>query len=552
MSDAGALQLPLGFEHWAPALQAITFGLMTFVQEDVPTISAALLAAAGQLGWQTGFWGCFLGIWIGDALLYAIARAWGRPLMKHRFFEKWIGLEAIRKSELWFVRQGGWLVFTSRFLPGTRLPTYLAAGFLRLPFGTFLALTALAVGIWTLLIFGLARFLGAELAAKAPDWGRYLWMIVLGLWCLLLTARHARVIGKAFWQLVQTAFERSRRWEFWPAGLFYAPVTLNYLWLAVRYRGLTLPTAANPGIFSGGFVGESKLQILRELSAAFPQFTAEAHEVTGLTPAQRIESFERLRAQHGFEFPLILKPDVGQRGIGVKLIRNYAQAVAYLQQTGAPLILQRYVAGPQEAGIFYYRIPGESQGRIFAITEKIFPEITGDGSRTLEQLIADDPRARLMAGTYLERFRPQRRHVLAPGEKLRLVQAGNHAQGCIFRDGAHLGSDALERQIDAIAQALNGFFIGRFDIRFASEDDLRAGKNFQIIELNGASSEATNIYDARNSLLSAYRTLFRQWRLVFAIGAIHRAHGVAPMGLGNLWKAWRRTVHLARTYPVAD
>jgi len=138
------------------------------------------------------------------------------------------------------------------------------------------------------------------------------------------------------------------------------------------------------------------------------------------------------------------------------------------------------------------------------------------------------------------------------GQIVKLVEAGNHEQGCIFRDGAHLWSEELERSIDAISQRLDGFFVGRYDIRYSSEDDLRAGRNFQIIELNGASSEATSIYDARNSLMAAYRTLFRQWKLVFVIAAANRRRGAAPTQLGTLWRAWHRSTRLAETYPLAD
>ena len=102
------------------------------------------------------------------------------------------------------------------------------------------------------------------------------------------------------------------------------------------------------------------------------------------------------------------------------------------------------------------------------------------------------------------------------------------------------------------SRELDGFYIGRYDIRYSSEDDLRAGRNFQIIELNGAASEATSIYDARNSLLAAYRTLFRQWELVFAIGAANRRRGSSPTRLSLLWRKWRETTALVTTYPLAD
>jgi hypothetical protein len=157
-----------------------------------------------------------------------------------------------------------------------------------------------------------------------------------------------------------------------------------------------------------------------------------------------------------------------------------------------------------------------------------------------------------MADKYLRRFSALRNKVLAAGEELKLVEAGNHAQGCIFRDGARLCTPELEARIDDVSQNLTGFFIGRYDIRYSSEEDLRAGKNFQIIELNGAASEATSIYDARNTIFAAYRTLFHQWDLVFAIGAANRKRGCVPTKLPLVWQKWREYSRIAATYPAAD
>jgi len=197
-------------------------------------------------------------------------------------------------------------------------------------------------------------------------------------------------------------------------------------------------------------------------------------------------------------------------------------------------------------------VPGESRGHIFSITEKIFPGITGDGRSTISELVWKDERARFLAGKYLQRLIGRENEILPPGESLKLVEAGNHAQGCIFRDGQRLRTPELIERIDTISKKLTGFNIGRYDLRFTSEDDLRAGKNFSIIELNGAASEATSIYDARNSLGCAYRTLFRQWELVFAIGAANRRQGCPPTKLSLVWKSWRDYHARAATYPAAD
>jgi hypothetical protein len=146
----------------------------------------------------------------------------------------------------------------------------------------------------------------------------------------------------------------------------------------------------------------------------------------------------------------------------------------------------------------------------------------------------------------------RRREVPAPGELVRLVEAGNHAQGCIFEDGAHLWSEDLEKRIDEISRRLKGFFIGRYDIRYNSPEELRQGRQFQIVELNGAASEATSIYDARNSLWTAYRTLFQQWRLVFEIGAANQRLGARPTQPLLLFQRWRETIARIQTYPVSD
>lgn len=562
MTGESPAGLPLGFHEWAPVAQATALALATFVQEDAPTITAALLAAAGRLHWLTGLLGCFLGIWIGDALLYLTARIFGRPLIQRPWVRRWANPEAVARSERWFAEQGTWLLLTSRFLPGTRLPTYLAAGFLGLPFGRFLMVTGVAVAGWTVGIFSLAHWLGPRLQAVLAG-GLGWWVaaaaLVLLLWSFRRVMKRDQASGAHSGKEVPASVgpaaasaARWTHWEFWPAWLFYLPVGLNYGWLALRHRGWTVPSAANPGITTGGLVGESKFATLAELWRTSPEFTAQAWLLPPGDSTARWESFQRLGAGQRLEFPLILKPDIGQRGVGVRRVRDAAEAAECLRQNPAPLVVQRYVPGPLEAGVFYYRFPHEEHGKIFALTEKVFPTVAGNGMATIEELILGDERARRIADRYLARFAARRHEVLAAGATLRLVEAGNHAQGCVFLDGTHRVTPELTARFDEISRRLPGFFIGRYDVRFAAWEDLQQGRNFQILELNGAASEATSIYDARNSLWTAYRTLFRQWALVFAIGAANRTRGVRPIALAELLKIWRETRSLIREYPLAD
>jgi membrane protein DedA with SNARE-associated domain len=534
-----------------PFAKAAGFFLATFVLEDVAAVGAGLLLASGGISWPAAFVACFLGIWMGDAGLYALARYAGRGWFERSSLRRFA--PKVAESERWFAERGIPILIFSRLVPGARLPTYLAAGFLRVSLPRFLFVTGSASCVWTLAILFLAQTFGARLTSWLGTY-KHAGLMWLGVGAILFAALQLlrRALADFNFRRFVARLARWRHWEFWPAWMFYPPVAIYCLWLAVKHRGLTLPTAANPGIFSGGIVGESKSAMLSELLSTNPAFTAEAELLAGDSIAERLHSLDEIRARLSLEFPFILKPDVGQRGVGIKLIRTREQAEEYLRQTSAPLVIQRYAPGPHELGIFYYRFPHETRGHIFAITEKIFPKLVGDGRRTIGELIERDPRARFVAATYLRRFATRRNEVLAAGEELKLVEAGNHAQGCVFRDGMKFCAPELERCIDAISQRLTGFFIGRYDIRFASEDDLRAGKNFQIIELNGAASEATSIYDSRNSVFAAYRTLFRQWDLVFAIGAANRERGCAPTKLSHVWQKWREYSRMAATYPLTD
>ena len=542
---------PHAVAEWMPLGKAAGVFFATFVLEDVAAVGAGLLLAAGAISWPVAFTACFLGIWLGDAGLYALARFAGRGWFERSSVRKFS--TRVARSEQWFASRGTPILIFSRLVPGMRLPTYLAAGFLRVAAPRFLLITGMAAFVWTFVILLLTQTFGGQLlkwlgAYKSDG------LLLLGAGLALFVT--LQLLRRAFSDFDARQFAASlgrwRHWEFWPAWLFYPPVAIYCLWLAFKYRGAMLPTAANPGIFSGGMVGESKMATLCDLMNTSAEFTAEAELLAGSTPDARLTSLHEICARRNISYPFILKPDFGQRGAGIKLIRDEAQARTYLQQTSAALMVQRFAAGPHEAGIFYYRFPDAPRGQIFSITEKIFPVVTGDGQSTVAELIWRDPRARFMAAKYLQRLGPRQNAVLADGETQSLVQAGNHAQGCIFRDGMGLCTPALADRMDDISQKITGFNIGRYDLRYASEADLRAGKNFQIIELNGAAAEAASIYDARYSLLSAYRTLFRQWELVFAIGAENRRRGCVPMTMAHGWRAWRNYAALAATYPAAD
>src|SRR6185369_7876323 len=225
----------------SPAWQATTLFLSTFVMEDVAAIGAGLLLAAGVLGWPLAFGACFLGIWTGDAGLYGLARLVGRNWFERTSLKRFSG--RVEQSERWFSKRGNSILIFSRLLPGVRLPTYLAAGFLRLPLNRFLLITGTASLVWTILVLVAVQFLGARLLLWLGPFRKTGWVLALllpGLLLILQLGKRLATTGR--FKRLAIQLERWRHWEFWPAWMFYPPVALYCLWLAIKHRGLTLPT----------------------------------------------------------------------------------------------------------------------------------------------------------------------------------------------------------------------------------------------------------------------------------------------------------------------
>lgn len=236
----------------------------------------------------------------------------------------------------------------------------------------------------------------------------------------------------------------------------------------------------------------------------------------------------------------------------MRLVSTLDEAATYLNQMKRRVLIQPYHAGPFEAGVFYYRFPGWPRGRILTITDKHFPLVIGDGVSTIEDLVWSHKRYRMQAKVFLGRLGERRHLVPARDERTRLAIAGNHAQGTMFKDGRSLLTPALEARIDEIARQFDGFFVGRFDVRYRNRAEFMSGQDLAIVELNGATAECTNVYDPDASLWSAYRQLFKQWSLVFAIGAANRRAGRGGSSIERLAFLVRQHLFTSTPFPVSD
>ncbi len=508
--------------------------LSTLASEDLACIAAGLLFSDGRAGFWFVTLACFTGIFLGDVSLFLVGKFLGRRIVRRAPLRWLFSPEKLEATSNWLERNGAAVIFTSRFIPGTRLPTYLAAGLLHRDWLRFTLYFALSAAVRTPLLVGTSAGLFVPLLHFGPMATKSLAIkLAVAVVFLLLVLRLA-VKAATFRGRRQLAgwFYRKIRWEFWPPYVFYAPVFLYMLYLAARFRGFTTFTTANPAILAGGFVGESKCEILKNLSGA-GEFMLRFTLIPEGEVEDRVSVALEFMARQGLSYPVVLKPDAGQRGSGVAVVRSEEQLRQYLSAAKYATMLQEY-AGGLEFGVFYYRRPGEAKGHIFSITEKRMPVLTGDGNQTLEQLILRDDRAVCMADLYCRKNAHQLERVPAHGERIQLVELGTHCRGAIFLDGSHSITPALTDSLDRISQYFSGFYFGRYDIRTPSVQDLKAGRNLKVIELNGVSSEATHIYDPKISLFQAYRTLFAQWRIAFEIGNENRKLGAKPASIREL------------------
>lgn len=315
-------------------------------------------------------------------------------------------------------------------------------------------------------------------------------------------------------------FIRLLHWEYWSFGAIYTLIFPVWFFLCLRARSLFFFAASNPSIENGGFLNESK----KDIHPFIPPEFAPASLFFSF-PADPVQVLMQLK-NGALIFPLIGKPDKGGRGRGVKRLLNEADLIGYVQNAKTDFHIQQFVPYKNEVGIFYYRFPGSEKGDLSGIVRKEFLTIRGNGKSTIEELVRGDQRALLQLESLRNIYGSDRlSEVLQDGVSLELVPYGNHARGALFIDDSELIDESLRVTIDSICRRMPDFYFGRLDIRYDNWEDLKQGKNLSVIEVNGAGSEPTHIYDPRHSLFFAWKEIVRHWILLYRISRLNHRLG---------------------------
>ena len=309
-------------------------------------------------------------------------------------------------------------------------------------------------------------------------------------------------------------------WEYWPFQIVYIPIYFLWIFFAIKSRTLFFFNACNPRITNGGFIAESK----KEIYDLIPQqFYPKTNLILENSSKEEVIS---ILEKSSITFPFIAKPDIGLRGSAVKKIHDLIELEDYHNKANFDYLIQDLIPYTNEVGIFYVRFPNQSKGKITGIVGKEFLEVTGDGISTITALLKSNPRFELQLKPLQKEYGNQLNQVLAKGQKRNLVPYGNHARGAKFKDVSHLISEKLTAVIDQMCQQIPEFYFGRMDLMYETWEDLENGKNFSIVELNGAGSEPTHIYDPKHSLFFAWYELARHISYMFQISVQNRQNGI--------------------------
>ncbi|MEN2400204.1 D-alanine--D-alanine ligase [Flavobacterium sp. MC2016-06] len=339
-------------------------------------------------------------------------------------------------------------------------------------------------------------------------------------------------------------FHKIANWEYWPFQVVYIPIYFLWAYYAIKARSIFFFNASNPKIKNGGFLMESKKQIYDSLPKEYYPKTILIKENTAL------KKIVQEVVEKGIYFPLIAKPDIGLRGSGVKKIHTVSELINYVEKANFDFLLQDLISFKNEVGIFYVRHPNEKEGRITGIVAKEFLIVIGDGISTIETLIKKTPRFRLQLEALEQEYGDLLKQTLPKGESINLVPFGNHARGAKFIDGSHWITPKLTQTINEICSQIPEFYFGRFDIMYNSFEELERGENFQIVELNGAASEPTHIYDPKHSIWFAWKELARHITYMYEISAANHKRGIPYLDYKVGMNEYR--LHLAQNNKILN
>lgn len=326
--------------------------------------------------------------------------------------------------------------------------------------------------------------------------------------------------------------EKWKKWEYWPSYMFYFPLIPYFIYLAIKARHTLFFSTVNPGIEGGGMGFESKYATLMLIPEDLRPWTLFVE--LGQDIDQVIEQINK----SNICYPLIVKPDVGFRGILVVKIKKESELRKYYKSTITDTIIQNYVPGDYELGVFYHRLPNESKGKITSLTQKVYLKVIGDGTSTIKKLMGQSENDQLFIDLVIQKHdKGFIKQIPRKGEKVILSYIGNHSKGATLVNINNQISDELCDRLDQICDRIDGWNYGRLDLKVPSLSDFIDGSDIRILEINGVIGEPTHIYDSEAmNYFSAIREIAKHWSYIYDVSKELQKNNTPSYGIVNMSK----------------
>lgn len=309
-------------------------------------------------------------------------------------------------------------------------------------------------------------------------------------------------------------------WEQWNFYVIYTPLTLVWLYYWIRTGNFWFFSNVNPSLQFSGLEGETKKEM-------FEQLPKESYPTTiYIQPKENFENIIQQMQQINLQFPVAVKPDIGTKGLCFRKIDNEEDLKKYHNTVPFVYLIQTMVELPIEMSIFYVRYPDSTKGKVTGITTKEYLQVKGNGKNTLLQLIKQHPKAKDRIEELTKKHSDNLHKIIPNDEVYFLSIAGNHNRGATFKNLQNEIDVQLTNVFDEISNYTKYFHYGRFDIKTSSLEDLRQGKNIQILEFNGTGAEPNHIYDCNMSYFAALKTIATHWKYLYEIGRINYKNGI--------------------------
>lgn len=352
---------------------------------------------------------------------------------------------------------------------------------------------------------------------------------------------------------IKNKWYKLMHWETWHYLTKYIPLYPFWMWYCLRSRSLWFFTPSNPTLTFGGFEGESKKEMYDQLPpGTYPN-------TIYIDPSVPFSEAEAQFKKHQIEYPFAVKPDVGMMGFLFRKINNREEFRKYHETIPAVYILQDLIKYPLEVSVFYYRMPGQEKGTITGFIKKEYMQITGDGVSTLLELMLNYPRARFRLEEMKQKHKEKLHDIIPAGEIYCLSQALNLSRGGKLVSLEKEKDERLLKVFDSISHYTKHFYYGRYDIKCASIEDLKQGKNFSILEFNGSGAEPHHVYGNHNTLLEAYRILLHHWKMLYRISRHNYRAGIPYWSFKKGWaflkkakQHFRELKRLDKEFPAAN